>query len=201
VLSDVGWGETSTTDTRGGAGSVTGFVLGCVVDVVVVVVVVADWLSPASPPDRLFTTGCFGFLGVIAAADVFEPDFFSVSVGLVVGFLLPPLLPVSSDFSVPAELGLLSTLALASLSPEDTDDWDAPVVADDEGDWVSDPDDDAVEESDEDEDEDPLDDEDDESDDELLEPESVGSANATPGVVAIATPTPKATAKPPTRPT
>jgi hypothetical protein len=31
--------------------------------------------------------------------------------------------------------------------------------------------------------------------------ESVGSANATPGVVATATPTPKATAKPPTRPT
>ena len=47
---------------------------------------------------------------------------------------------------------------------------------------------------------DELEADDDESDDELAELESVGSANATPGVVATAPPTPSATARAPTRP-
>jgi hypothetical protein len=65
--------------------------------------------------------------------------------------------------------------------PADAEDWDDSVEADDEG-------------------EEPVDGAE-ESDVELVDPVFVGSAQATPGAVAIATPTPKATAKPPTRPT
>jgi hypothetical protein len=144
---------------------------------------VTDWPSPASPPDEAVAFGRFGFFGAVAAVEVSEPDFLALTVVVVVGFVLPPLLPVFVDVSLPAELVLLLPLAPAPSSPADAEDWDDSVEADDEGDWVSGPDveDESVEEADED--------------------ESVGSAHATAGVVATATPTPKATAKPPTRPT
>jgi hypothetical protein len=69
---------------------------------------------------------------------------------------------------------------------------------------AEDDEDDPADESEEDEEESEDDFESElESDDELDEledPLSVGSAQAAPGVVTTATPTPKATAKPPTRP-
>jgi hypothetical protein len=169
------------SDALVGAGSVAGSDLGCADGVVSV----TDWRSLVSPPDGVVATGRFGFFGAIAAVDVSEPDFLSLTVAVVVGFLLPLLLPVSPDVSLPA----------AVPSSDDPEDWDDSVEADDEGDCVSEP----ADESDEDAEE--LEEDDDESDDELVAPESDGPAHATPGVVATATPTPKASAKPPTRPT
>ena len=89
-----------------------------------------------------------------------------------------------------------SVVDSAASSPDGPDDWEDPAVLDDE-----DEEDDPFDES-ELEDDEELD-EDEESDDESDELEgsvSDGPAQATPGVVATATPTPKATAKPPTRP-
>jgi hypothetical protein len=149
-----------------------------------VVVSVTDWPRLVSPADGVLATGRFGFFGITTAVEVSEPDFLSLTVAVVVGFVLPPLLPVSSD---------------SSLSTDDPEDWDDSVEADDEDDCVSEPadDDEPVDESDEE----ALEEDDDESDDELVDPESDGPAHATTGVVATANPTPKATAKPPTRPT
>ena len=176
VLSDVGADATST-DTLVGAGSVTDFVLGCLD----VVVFVTDGPSLVSPPDGVLDTCRFSFFGASAAVDLSEPDFLSLTVAVVVDFLVPPLLPVSLGVPPPA----------------DAEDWEDSVAAGDEGDWVSETDDGPVVESDVDVEE--LDEED-ESDDELVDVESVGPAHATPGALATATPTPKATAKPPTRP-
>jgi hypothetical protein len=86
---------------------------------------------------------------------------------------------------------LLSPIGSAPPSPADPEDWDDSVEADGEAEPVDESDEEEVEEEEDD----------DESDDELVDPDSDGSAHATPGVVATATPTPKATAKPPTRPT
>jgi len=183
VLSDVGAGEIPT-DALVGAVSATGSAWGCVD----VTASVADWASVPSASDGLLGTGRFGFFGVAVAVDISEPDFLSLTAVFVVDFL-PSGLPVSLDVSLPAEVPLLSPLVPAPSSPADAEDWDES-VEDEEGDWVSEPEAEPVEESD-----------DDEEDDELVDAESVGSAHATPGVVATATPTPKATAKPPTRPT
>jgi hypothetical protein len=174
-----------------------GFDLGCTD----AVVLVTDWSSLALPTDGVVATGRFGFFGVTAAADVSAPDFFLSAGAVVVDFAPPPLLPVSAVLSSPAALSLPFRLTSASSSSDDPEDWDDSVVVDD--DWVSeleeDDEDEPVDDSEEDVFEDVLD-EDDESDDELEESVSDGPAHATPGAVATTTPTPKATAKPPTRP-
>ncbi|MBE1546303.1 hypothetical protein GGC64_000311 [Mycobacterium sp. OAS707] len=172
----IGAGATST-DALVDALSVAGAALGCDV------VAVADWPPELSAPDGVLTTGRFGFFGAAAAADLSEPDFLSLTADFVVDFL-PAGLPVSLEVSLPAELPLPLLLAPAP-SPAGAD-WDDSV---DDGACVSAPEAEPVEESD------------DESVDELVDPESVGPAHATPGVVATATPTPRATARPPTRPT
>ena len=106
----------------------------------------------------------------------------------MVDLLLPLVLSGFSVASLPPEAPLLS--------PGDPEDWDDSVEADDEDGPVDESDDDVEElEEADDEESDVV------SDDEFVDAESVGSAQATPGVVATATPTPKATAKPPTRPT
>jgi hypothetical protein len=134
--------------------------------------------------------GRFGFFGAIAAVDLSEPDFLSLTAAVVVDLLLPLVLSGFSVASLPPEAPLLS--------PGDPEDWDDSVEAGDEEEEPVDESDDDVEEVEEaadDEESDVV------SDDEFVDAESVGSAHATPGVVATATPTPKATAKPPTRPT
>ena len=150
---------------------------------------VTDCPPLVSASDGVLDTCRFGFFGVTDAADLSEPDFLSLTVAV--------------DFLPPAPLDV-SLLAPVPSSPADAEDCDDSGDAGDEGDWVleSDAGDEPVDESVDDAEE--LDDdalEDEESDDELVDEESVGPAHATPGVVAIATPTPKATAKPPTRPT
>jgi len=174
VAALTGGGATSI-DALVGALSVAGAALRCDV------VAVADWPSELSAPDGVLTTGRFGFFGAIAAVDVSEPDFLGLTTGVVVDFLPPTVLPVPLDVSLPAELPLPLLLAPAP-SPAGADGDDG-----DDGDCVSE-----LEEDDEEED--------DVSVDELVAPDSVGPAHATPGVVATATPTPKATARPPTRP-
>jgi hypothetical protein len=84
---------------------------------------------------------------------------------------------------------------LASSSPADSGDSG---LFEEDGDWASEPDDDG-EPADGPDGEEPE--EEGESVEEFDESVSDGSANTTPGVVATATPIPKATAKPPTRPT
>jgi hypothetical protein len=179
--------DTSTTDPSFAGGVVTGSDLGCTEAVVFVpgASAVTSLLDGALSPVRFF-----GFFGVDAAADVSEPDFLSLIVAAA-DFSPVPLLPLPFATPSSAVLSLTSVVDSAASSPDGPDDWEDPAVLDDE-------------ESDESEleDEEELD-EDEESDDELdelEEPVSVGSAQATPGVVATATPTPKATAKPPTRP-
>jgi hypothetical protein len=165
-------GATLTTDTSLTAGVAdAGSDFGCTA----AVVCAAGSLSLTPLSDGVFTTERFGFFGV-AATEKSEPDFLSLTVDPV-DFLLLLSLSVGS-FSPP--LSPASTVDPASSAPDSPDD---SVVADEEP--SVEPDEVDV----------------DESDDELVEPASVGSAHATPGVVATATPTPKANAKPPTRPT
>jgi hypothetical protein len=121
-LDDVGRGATST-DTLAGAGSVTGFFLGCVD----VWAVVTDCPPLASVAVDVLATFRFGFFGVVADVNVSDPDFLSFTAGFVVDFLLPP------DVSLPME-PLLSPPAPAPSSPADAEDWDDSVEADDEGD-------------------------------------------------------------------
>ena len=180
--------DTSTTDpsfaggavtgsdlgcTEAAGGAVTGSDLGCTEAVVFVpgASAVTSLLDGALSAVRIF-----GFFGVDAAADVSEPDFLSVIVAAA-DFLPVPLPPLPFATPSSAVLSLTSVVDSAASSPDGPDDWEDPAVLDD------------------------GDEESDESADELDEPGSVGSAHATPGVVATATPTPKATAKPPTRPT
>ena len=184
--------DTSTTDPSFAGGVVTGSDLGCTEAVVFVpgASAVTSLLDGALSAVRVF-----GFFGVDAAADASEPDFFSLIVAAA-DFLPVPLPPLPFATPSSAVLSLTSVVDSAASSPDGPDNWEDPAVLDDE--------DDEDEESDESEleDEEELD-EDEESDDELdelEEPVSDGSAQATPGVVATATPTPKATAKPPTRP-
>jgi len=175
--------ETPTTDTSLVAGgAVTGSDLGCVA----AVVSTAGSLLLVSLSAGAGVTFFFGPFGVTAASEASEPDFLSLTAW--VDFLLVSLLPASSVSSASVAL---SPLASAPSSADDPEVWEDSDVLDDE--------DVSVDES-EDDFEDDFD-EDDESDDELEEPESDGPAHATPGVVATATPTPNATARPPTRPT
>jgi hypothetical protein len=184
ALSGVGCGATSTTDTSFTVGAVTGSDLGWIEIEVEVVVSATGPLLLISPPDGVLATDRFGFFGLTAAADVSEPGFLSFA-DVAVGFLPDSPLSLPSDSSPPAALSLPSGVDPASspAGPDDGEDEGADGEPDDES-----------------EDEEVLS-VDDESDDELDEPESDGPAHATPGVVATATPTPRATAKPPTRPT
>jgi hypothetical protein len=131
----------------------------------------------------------FTVFGVVAAADESDPDFLSLTVDTV-DFLSPsPLVvPVDASSAVPALL--IPAAGPASGPPVAFEESDDPLSPDDVDDALSSP-----------ADADERSFEDDESDDELDESESAGPAHATPGMVATATPTPKATANPPTRPT
>jgi len=182
--------DTSTTDPSFDGGAVTGPGLGCTE---------AGVLEPGASAmtslldGALSTVRFFGFFGVDAAADGSEPDFLSLIVAAADFLPVPLLLRFATPSS--AVLSLPSVVDSAASSPDGPDDWEDPSVLDDD-------EDDPFDES-ELEDEEVLDEEDesdDESDDELEESVSDGPAQATPGVVATATPTPKATAKPPTRP-
>jgi hypothetical protein len=172
---------TSTTDTSLVAGGADiGFAFGCTAEVVSA----AGSLALTSlPSDGALTTDRFGFFGIVAAAEKSEPDFLSLAVDSV-DFLLPSLSSLPEAASSPASLSVPSAPDPASSPPDSPDD------SDDERSFEPDPSFEPDEEL-----------EDSESDDELVGPESDGPAHATPGVVATATPTPKATAKPPTRPT
>jgi hypothetical protein len=161
-----------------------------------------------SPPDGVLATDRFGFFGLTATADVSEPDFLSFTDGAV-DFLPGAPLPLPFDSSPPAALLLASAGDPASSPLDAAEEPEDPVVLDVEDDPASDPDEESEDDFEEELDADPEDDfeeefdADEESDDELdelEEPVSVGPAQATPGVVATATPTPKATAKLPTRP-
>ena len=145
------------------------------------------------PDGALSPVRFFGFFGVDAVADVSEPDFLSLIVAAADFLPVPLLLRFATPSS--AVLSLPSVVDSAASSPDGPDDWEDPSVLDDDED---DPFDESELEDEEvlDEDDEP----DDESEDELEESVSDGPAQATPGVVATATPTPKATAKPPTRP-
>jgi hypothetical protein len=101
----------------------------------------------------------------------------------VADFLSVLLVSLPFDSATPAAPSLSPPLAWSS--PDDAEEGVDPGEPADE--------------PDEDDEEEPA--EDGESVDELDEPESDGPAHATPGVAATAAPTPKATAKPPTRPT
>jgi len=136
------------------------------------------------------TTGRFGFFGGAAAVEVSAPDFLCSTAAAVVDFLPTPPLSVAFGSSLPAVL-----------SPPCSGDWDDSDEAGGEDESVSE----GVESvgesfgesfGDDEESEDAESDE-----EEPVDPVSDGPAHATPGVVATATPTPKATAKPPTRPT
>jgi hypothetical protein len=118
----------------------------------------------------------------VVDAENSEPDFLSLTVDPVV-FLLPSL-SLPDDASSPASVSPASTFdSPSSPAPPPPDDSADPSF---EPDPSFGPDEDDVES---------------EEVDEVVESGSEGPAHATPGVVATATPTPNATAKPPTRPT
>jgi len=147
-------------------------------------------------PEGVLAIARFGFFGVIAALDASEPDFLSLTVS---DFLSALLVSLPFDSSSPAAPSL--SAPLASAMPEDPEGWADSVVPDgdgDDGDCGSEPGEDGGDPAGDPEEEDA---EEGESVVEPDEPASDGPAHATPGVVATATPTPKATAKPPTRPT
>jgi hypothetical protein len=172
---------TSTTDTSlVAAGADTGSDFGRTATLVSA----AGSLSLTSLADGVLMTDRFGFLGVVEAA-FDESDFLSLTVDPV-DFLL---LSLSVGLSASAALSPASAGDPATSTPESPEGSDDPAAA-----AAPDDDEPSLE---------PDEDDDDESDDEaeLVESASVGSAHATPGVLATATPTPKATAKPPTRPT
>jgi hypothetical protein len=138
------------------------------------------------PDGARCTIRFLGFFGVVAAADVSEPDFLSFTVAVD---FLPVSLPFESSRSVALSVPLVPESAASS--PD--------VDGDDDGELASESDEDEPEDDDDESDDESEDDE--SEDDELEESVSDGPAKATPGVVATAIPTPNATAKPPTRPT
>ncbi|MFG1933587.1 hypothetical protein ACGFK1_23515 [Mycobacterium sp. NPDC048908] len=176
-VTDVDTGAASATDPTVDAGSFAGSDCGFVGSALRALEFpsVESVVFDSVPLERTLDAFFFGFFAEVTSSDLSVPAFLPFVTAVVVDFLLSPEPSTSLCTTVPEPLSVSP-----SCSPSasfDAEDWDDSEESGDDGFASAGADDDeSVVESD-------------------------VSAHADPGAVATATPTPNATAKPPTRPT